>query len=490
MAYNLILYVLKKFNIMKRVILLSSISLVVSAITAFAVVKLTQSNISNSENIDSKTPVKLVNMSETSFPDLTYAAESAVKSVVHVKVTKKGNREEYSIFDFFFGYSPNMEPREQQGAGSGVIITSDGYIVTNNHVVDMADQIDVMLENNKSYKAKLVAGDPVTDIALLKIDAENLSYLTFGDSDSLRLGEWVLAIGNPYNLRSTVTAGIISAKARSVFPQEDQFKIESFIQTDAAVNPGNSGGALVNLKGELVGINTAIASRTGSYTGYSFAVPTSIVKKVIKDFMDYGQVKRALLGITMQDITDEIAKEKNIKEIRGVYIVDVVKGGSADLAGIKQSDLLISINGIDVNSSPSVQEQISKYSPKDYIEVEVLRDGKLKKFKVQLQSKKEDITKIADNSDGVSIIFGAKLKNPSKQLMSKLGIKGGVEVLSLDDGKFKNAGIKTGFVITYVNQIPVSSAYEINRIIKTSKRAVMVEGVYPNGELVYYAVGI
>ncbi|MBP6365042.1 MAG: Do family serine endopeptidase, partial [Bacteroidales bacterium] len=406
-------------------------------------------------------------------------------------VTKKGMEQPFTIYDFFFGYgNPGMSPRNQVNSGSGVIITSDGYIITNNHVIEGADEIVVTLEDNKSYKSRLIGRDPVTDIALLKIDANNLPYLTFGNSDSLRLGEWVIAIGNPYNLRSTITAGIVSAKGRSMPATGEEFKIESFIQTDAAVNPGNSGGALVTTRGELVGINTAIATRTGSYTGYSFAVPSSIAKKVVEDLIDFGSVQRALLGISMQEIDGDLAKEKGLEGTNGIYIAEVVRDGAADRSGIKVGDVLLSINGVKVNSGPAVQEQISKYRPKDKVDIELLRNGKQISVSVVLQSKSGDDSKTDNTGNGVIKIFGAELKEAPKELLEKLSLKSGVEVLSVSEGKFRSTGIKKGFVITYVNQNQVSKAADISAIIQSSRRSVLIEGVYPDGTVVYYGMGL
>ncbi|HNW48192.1 MAG: trypsin-like peptidase domain-containing protein [Bacteroidales bacterium] len=373
---------------MKRTVLFFLATVLVSGVTALTVVKFTTSNSGPYVFSGNETPVQKVSLSNQLYPDFTYAAETSVKGVVHVKVLKKGISQTPSFFDFFFGYgSPDAEPRNQINSGSGVIISPDGYIITNNHVIESADEINVTLDNNKSFRAKLVGADPVTDIALIKVDAQKLPFLNFGNSDSLRLGEWVIAIGNPYNLRSTITAGIVSAKARSIPSENEEFKIESFIQTDAAVNPGNSGGALVNTRGELIGINTAIASRTGSYTGYSFAVPSSIAKKVIEDLMDFGKVQRAVLGITMQEIDGELAKEKGIKDLKGVYIADLVKDGAAYKAGLKISDQLTLINGIPVNSGPAVQEQISKFRPGDKISTEIIRDGKPIRLSIVLQGR-------------------------------------------------------------------------------------------------------
>ncbi|MBP9583616.1 MAG: Do family serine endopeptidase [Bacteroidales bacterium] len=476
---------------MKKVFVYFLATALVSSLTAFAVVKLTDKERGDYNENSATLPLRNVTLSDQLYPDFTFAAETAVKAVVHVKVTKKGMEQPFTIYDFFFGYgNPGMSPRNQVNSGSGVIITSDGYIITNNHVIEGADEIVVTLEDNKSYKSRLIGRDPVTDIALLKIDANNLPYLTFGNSDSLRLGEWVIAIGNPYNLRSTITAGIVSAKGRSMPATGEEFKIESFIQTDAAVNPGNSGGALVTTRGELVGINTAIATRTGSYTGYSFAVPSSIAKKVVEDLIDFGSVQRALLGISMQEIDGDLAKEKGLEGTNGIYIAEVVRDGAADRSGIKVGDVLLSINGVKVNSGPAVQEQISKYRPKDKVDIELLRNGKQISVSVVLQSKSGDDSKTDNTGNGVIKIFGAELKEAPKELLEKLSLKGGVEVLSVSDGKFRSTGIKKGFVITYVNQNQVSKAADISAIIQSSRRSVLIEGVYPDGTVVYYGMGL
>ena len=307
-------------------------------------------------------------------PNFSDAAETAVQAVVYVKVTQKANYQPGSLFDLLFGFA--QTPRDQVGLGSGVIIRSDGYIVTNNHVVAGADVIEVTLENNKVYPAKLVGTDPATDIALVKIEAEDLPVVPMGDSDDLRLGEWVLAIGSPYDLRSTITAGIVSAKGRSMPNYDGQYRVESFIQTDAAVNPGNSGGALVNAAGELVGINTSIISRTGSYAGYSFAVPVNIVSKVVDDFIEFGAVQRAMLGVSITDVNAEVAARANLTEIDGVYVAAVQKDGPAGKGGILQGDVIREINLNPVHNSAGLQEQISKMRPGEKAVVTVLRDGK------------------------------------------------------------------------------------------------------------------
>ena len=306
-------------------------------------------------------------------PNFSDAAESAVQAVVYVKVAQKANYQGGSLLDLIFGFP--QTPRDQVGLGSGVIIRPDGYIVTNNHVIAGADVIEVTLENNKVYPAKLVGTDPATDIALIKIDAEDLPAIRMGNSDDLRLGEWVLAIGIPYDLRSTITAGIVSAKGRSMPNYDGQYRVESFIQTDAAVNPGNSGGALVNAAGDLVGINTSIISRTGSYAGYSFAVPVNIVSKVVDDFIEYGSVQRAMLGVSITDVTAQLADQADLTEIDGVYVMDVQRDSPAEKGGIQKGDVIKEVNLNAVHNSAGLQEQISKLRPGEKAVVTVFREG-------------------------------------------------------------------------------------------------------------------
>lgn len=316
-------------------------------------------------------------------PDFSDAAETSVQAVVYVRVVQKAKYQSpNSIFDLLFGFA--QTPKDQVGLGSGVIIDPEGYIVTNNHVIAGADIIEVTLENNRVYPATLVGTDPATDIALLKIDAENLPAITLGNSDDLRLGEWVLAIGSPYDLRSTITAGIVSAKGRSLPNYDGQYRVESFIQTDAAVNPGNSGGALVNAIGELVGINTSIISLTGSYTGYSFAVPVNIVKKIADDFRTYGQVQRAMLGVSVAPMTASLAAQLGINETEGVYVADVQKGGVAEKAGIREGDVIAEINLTKIKSTANLQEQMNRLRPGEQAVVTVVRDGARKEFIVTL----------------------------------------------------------------------------------------------------------
>ncbi len=425
---------------------------------------------------------------QTTYPDFTHAAEKSVEAVVYVKVVKRmeRNQDQMDIFEYFFGDGYTQRPREQTSSGSGVIISSDGYIVTNQHVVGGATEIEVTLKNNRKFKAELVGEDPATDIAILKIEAKNLPIIPMGDSDDLKLGEWVLAIGNPFGLTSTITAGIVSAKGRSI-PSGDEFKIESFIQTDAVVNPGNSGGALVDINGDLVGINTAIFSQTGTYAGYSFAVPVNMVKKITDDIIEHGMVQRALMGISMLNITEEMIEEYNLPSINGVFIAEVTKQGAADIAGVEAEDVLLSINGENVNSGSEVQEKINNYSPGDKIEIIVLREGKEKKIKVELlgEQGKGYIAK-----DGRKLLFGAELQALSKEKADEIGIKEGVEVVSLEDGKMKASGIKEGFVITYVNNTPVSSPEDVIRILENARRSIMIEGVYDDGASHYFAIGL
>lgn len=475
---------------MKRNLAILFLSVVLSAAVSVIVVKFTSGGQKSIyfEN-EYKPMFRETSFGGQNFPDFTYAAEKCVEGVVFVKVIKMEKSREASIFDHFFGYgTPYSRPRESVGSGSGVIISPDGYIATNNHVVANGEQIEVTLNDNKSYKAKLVGADPVTDVALLKIDAQDLPVIPFGDSDALRLGEWVLAIGSPFNLRSTITAGIVSAKGRSLPDMSGEFKIESFIQTDAAVNPGNSGGALVNTRGELVGINTAIASNTGSYTGYSFAVPVSIVKKIVDDLKEFGSVQRAMLGISMTELTQELASLAGIKgDFTGVYIAEITRGGAAYKAGVKEGDVLVAIDGKMMRSPSDVQAAVNSHKPMDVVKLMLVRDGKEMVLEAQLQGEQVSLKQTGDSE---AVVMGATLVDAGDELLETLKLKGGVEVVSVEKGKFKDAGIQKGLVITHINQMPVTSVKEALEVIKGAKRGFLVEGVYRNGDVYYYGVGV
>lgn len=477
---------------MKRGIITILLSAVISGLTAFAVVKtVTPSNESTSTIVQADgSTYRTVNLSQDNYPDFTYAAESAVDAVVYVKVTSvtsSARQTPNSILEFFFGYPGEGQQRERVGSGSGVIIREDGYIVTNNHVIDGADKIEVTLTNNQTYPAVLVGTDPATDVALLKIDASGLPVIPFGDSSKLRLGEWVIAIGSPYDLRSTITAGIVSAKGRSMPNYSGEFKIESFIQTDAAVNPGNSGGALVDKAGNLVGINTAIISQTGSYAGYSFAVPSNIVKKIVYDLIDFGSVKRALLGITMQPVDEKIAKEMKLSSLNGVYIYEVSKNGAADKAGIKAGDVLVAIDSVKVTDGASVQEAVSRFSPGEKAMVTVIRDGKEKQFEVTFQGTASENGTVSE--DGSVAFYGSSIRKAPEDVLRKFGLKEGVEIVDLGPGKMKDAGASQGFIILYVNNKAVKTPEDVIEIVKKSDRAVFIEGVTASGRSGYFGFG-
>ena len=470
-------------------------SVLLSGLTAWGIVKAATPRQNEIVYNEQGEPVaSTVNLSVSDYPDFTYAAEHAVEAVVYVKVTVK-YQQQYQMIDpffrFFFGDEGQPQTREQerQGSGSGVIIRPDGYIVTNNHVVQNATKIEVTLNNNKTYPATVIGTDPATDVALIKIDAAGLPTLQFADSDKLRLGEWVLAIGSPLGeeLRSTITAGIVSAKGRSMPNYNGEFKIESFIQTDAAVNPGNSGGALVNKKGELVGINTAIVSQTGSYTGYSFAVPVNIVKRVADDLMDFGSVKRALLGITMGTVDKKFADEMKLSSVSGVYINEVLKGSAAEKAGLKKNDVIVAIDGQKVTDASSVQAKVNNYHPGDKATITYIRDGKQQEAQVVFQAVIQGEAVV--QTDGGVIFYGATLKEADTETLRRLGLKGGVEIVTLSSGKMAEAGAREGSIITYVNGAAVSKPEEVVTKAKKASRAIYVEGVDKNGRSFYFGFG-
>ena len=434
------------------------------------------------------------------YPDLTYAAENAVKAVVNIEAIQQvemPQRRGYDPFLEFFGIPQDYgrgdgrpQYREQRAGGSGVIISEDGYIVTNNHVVDGASKLKVKLNDGRSFDAKLIGKDSATDLALLKVEGKELPTLAFGSSDALRLGEWVLAIGSPFDLQSTITAGIVSAKARQLGAIPNDFRIESFIQTDAAVNPGNSGGALVNTHGELVGINTLIKSQTGSYVGYSFAIPESIVRKVVVDLKEFGVVQRALLGVQFrvvdQDFLDTEGKELGIKDLGGAYVAAVVEGGAASEAGIRKGDVILDIDGVKIVEPSTLQEQIAKRRPNDTVKLSVKRDGKVKQFDVTLRNKAGKTELVTKEDVDVVDALGGKLADAGAKLCRELDIKGGVQVVGIKaDGILARARVKQGFVITHINDRPV---YSLNDMQRMTEKVRSIDGVYPNGRSASYTL--
>lgn len=444
-------------------------------------------------------PVKFVNLpgpSGTSViaPDFTDAAEKSVNAVVHV-TTKAVMQQRDPFADFFWGGARQPQQREIQGAGSGVIISDDGYIVTNNHVVEGADQIQVHLNDKRQYDATVIGRDPSTDIALIKIDGKELPTLQYANSDEVKVGQWVLAVGNPMNLTSTVTAGIVSAKARNInILQYDQsrdvFPIESFIQTDAAVNPGNSGGALVNSNGDLIGINSAIASTTGAYTGYSFAVPSNIVRKVAGDLMEFGSVQRAYIGVSISDVDPQLAKEIGLDKPQGVFVKGLTDGGAAADAGMRTGDVIVKVGNIDVNNVPQLQEQVGKFRPGDEVTVTVLRDGKEQVMDMKLRGREGTTTVASRKEADASTVLGAEMVSASSAELKALRLENGVKVININGGKLRSTGIREGFIITRIDQMPVKEPKDVLRALDDKRGGVLIEGVYPNGMRAYYGLGV
>lgn len=439
--------------------------------------------------------------------NFVYAAETATPAVVHIRsnysastASQQPNRHplEEMFPDLFEEGAP--APRRggmipQGASGSGVILSADGYIVTNNHVIDRADKVEVTLSDNRSYTAEVVGVDPTTDIALLKVDAKDLPYIGWGNSESVKVGEWVLAVGNPMDLTSTVTAGIVSAKGRSIgilgrgsnIQGNVNTAVESFIQTDAAVNPGNSGGALVNLKGELIGINTAIASPTGSYSGYSFAVPATLVSKIVRDLKEFGAVQRALLGVQIQDVNAQLAKEKDLKVNRGVFINNVSAESAAADAGLKVGDVVVEINNRPINTVAQLQEIVATNRPGDKVKVSYYRDGKLRTSEAVLKNGMGTTNMIAKSN--TLELGGSVLANLSDAEKSKLKISKGVKVQKLGAGKLRDAKVREGFIITSIDHKPVESVDDAARILSGKRNeGTLLEGVYPNGEKAYYGL--
>lgn len=430
-------------------------------------------------------------------PDLIPAAEASVHSVVHVKIEGEQQIDQRYVdpFEFFFGGGSGFDrpsSRPVVGYGSGVIISTDGYIITNNHVVDNANKIEVTLNDNRTFKATLIGSDPATDIALLKIDAKDLPTIPFGDSDALKVGEWVLAVGNPFNLTSTVTAGIVSAKARPVGTANDTNKIGGFIQTDAAVNSGNSGGALVNASGELVGINTMIYSQTGNFTGYSFAVPVNTAAKVVADIKKYGTVQRAVLGIIGGNVTSELKEKYNLKVNEGVFVSEFAERSAAYSAGVDKEDVITAIDGRAIKSMTALQEIINMRRPGDKVRLTINRKGTEKHITVTLKNTEGSESVVKENPQEV---LGASLKELSNEQKRSYGVSYGISVQKVSSGKLKEAGVKEGFIILTLNNAPVRSISDVRQRVariqtSTNDKALVIKGFYPNGRMKYYVIDL
>ncbi len=421
--------------------------------------------------------------------DFTYAAEQTVHAVVHVTTKTMIEQPSNPLLEFFYGERYSYRPREVAGYGSGVIISSDGYIITNNHVIEDAENIEVRLNDNRVFTAQLIGRDPSTDIALLKIKAENLSYLKYGDSEKLKIGEWVLAVGNPFNLTSTVTAGIVSAKGRNLGLLNSDYRIESFIQTDAALNVGNSGGALVDTKGLLVGITSAIYSPSGAYAGNSFAIPVSIVKKVIEDLREFGEVQRAIIGIIISDVTSEDAEKQNLSEIRGALIKEITEGGSAADANLKVNDVIIKLDGVTVNSVSELQEQIGKHRPGDKVSVTFLRNGKETTVPITMKNVAGN-TSVVPVGMGTGVVFGARFEPLGQTDKKTYNTDNGVKIAEVNEGFFRDHGLKKGTIILKVNDKKVNSADDIRQATNNSEKSLKsIQGITTDGRIFNYEFG-
>jgi len=432
-------------------------------------------------------------------PNFIEASESTINSVVHVTTKVVKTSFQRDPFQEFF-YGPGAGGREFKqygaGAGSGVIISSEGYIVTNNHVIQDASEIEVILNDNSKYTAKIVGSDPATDIAVLKIEGKGFTAIPLGNSDELRIGEWVLAVGNPFNLTSTVTAGIVSAKARNINLLADRSKqdivpIESFIQTDAAVNPGNSGGALVNTRGELVGINTAIASQTGSYSGYSFAVPVNLVNKVMRDLIDYGIVQRGFLGVQISDINQEIKETNKLSSLKGVFISKVTDNGSAEKAGVKDGDVILKIGTKEVNSVAELQEEIGKRRPGDKVSLTIRGKNGNEEIKELVLRNQDGETKLVSKEEiAKNVALGATFLELTSKDRKELNISNGVKIGTLTSGKLKSIGLQPGMVITKVNNEPVETVEQLTTKLNGGNKGILLEVLSESGKKEYFGFGL
>ena len=431
--------------------------------------------------------------------DFTGAAESTINSVVHVTTKVVQTTFQRDPFQEFFN-GPGAGGREFKqygsGAGSGVIISSEGYIITNNHVVDNASEIEVILNDNSKYTAKIVGTDPATDLAVLKIEGKGFTPIPMGNSDDLKIGQWVLAVGNPFNLTSTVTAGIVSAKARNINllserSGKDVFPIESFIQTDAAVNPGNSGGALVNTNGELVGINTAIASQTGSYSGYSFAIPVNLVQKVMSDIIDYGIVQRGFLGVQISDITQEIKEKEGLQNLKGVYLAQVIEGGSADKAGIKDGEIILKIGSKEVNSVASLQEEIGKRRPGDKVSITLRKkNGDEVTKELVLRNQEGETSLVTKEEIKKNVALGATFIELTDKEKKELNITYGIKIKTLSAGKLQSLGFKVGTIITKINNETISTVDQLTSKLNDQNRGILLEIMSESGRREYVGFGL
>ncbi|MDP8229006.1 MAG: Do family serine endopeptidase [Candidatus Electryoneaceae bacterium] len=425
-----------------------------------------------------------------SVPNFIDAADMTVHAVVHIKTEIRRRNSTYDEFFYeFFGRPHNQYNQPLIATGSGVIITDNGYIVTNNHVVQNAERLEVTLNDKRSYEAEIIGTDPSTDLALIKIMEDDLPFITYGDSDKIRVGEWVLAVGNPFNLTSTVTAGIVSAKARDINILGTASAIESFIQTDAPVNRGNSGGALVNTSGELVGINAAIASNTGSYAGYSFAIPVNIVKKVMNDFINYGELQRAYIGVTIRDIDSQFADELSLSNLKGVYVVSVVENSSADDAGIRDEDIILKINNLETNSVSRLLESVGQQNPGDRIDVTLRRDGEIMNKQLLLKNRDNSYEIVSRENREATEMLGATFEQITDEDKIEFGINYGMKIVDLQNGKLMNKGVREGFIITEIDKSPIRSREDIRNSLGNKRGGILIEGVYPNGQRAYFAIG-
>ncbi|MFN8436139.1 MAG: Do family serine endopeptidase [Cytophagales bacterium] len=445
--------------------------------------------------LDTTTASQPQGLNFISAADFVRPAVVHIKTMYEVKESASKQNQQMDPFlreffgDDFGGQFRNSPQQPQEAAGSGVILSQDGYIVTNNHVIEKADKIKVILDDKRSYEAKLIGTDPTTDLALLKIDEKDLPYVNMGNSDKVKVGEWVLAVGNPFDLTSTVTAGIVSAKARNIniLRNKSNYAVESFIQTDAAVNPGNSGGALVDLNGRLIGINTAIATPTGTFAGYSFAVPSQIVMKVVEDLKQYGEVQRGLLGINIQDVTAELAKEKNIKDIKGVYVAGVNENSAAIEAGIKEGDVITKVADVAVNSTSELQEAVARHRPGDKVVLTYSRKGEMKTATAVLKNKMGKVAVV--KKETLEDKLGAEFAELTDKDKEKYNLQSGVKVTKLRDGKLKEAGVLEGYVITKFNDTKIKSKEDMNVFLEnTQSKGVLIECKTPSGPTTYKAL--